>query len=594
MRFRQLDIPSRLVASHRQGDLVLFVGAGASMDPPSSLPSFVQLAKLVGQDFGRSLSPSERKAPDLFLGRCVDDQLPVHERVRDLLSAETSRPNDTHKAIAALSAAGPTVRVVTTNYDRHVSAALKGRDLTFDEYRAPALPMGNDFEGVVHLHGALDQPPERLVVTDKDFGRAYLGDMWAARFLERMYSRFDVLFIGYGHNDVVMRYLGRGLSAGRWRYVMTHQPQDRKWRELDIDPIDYGLMGGLHSELPEGLTSWARHASSGLLDHRQRIQTLVDAAPPEIPEDHDYLVALLDEPTTARLIAGHLDGEEWVTWLERVKMTDVLNSDAVLDEADAVWASWFASQLDDEVRAQRALDMLNRSGGRLRRPLWGYVAHAVARHRERPPWIEPWLPKLVRLEDPPDPHFLNYMLADSRWPDDSSTMQLLLEELLEPRPATTRYHPDDIEFLGEYHWLDSTRQATLSPQMGTLAPWLLTMAEGHLTRAYLLSSVTHPRTDRLSFLRVTIAHLDEDYRETAADVLIELARDALQHLLDQGGALGTGHVDKWSASSVPLLRRIAIHCVAHTDHLTADAKLGGSTIVTTLRLPMHGARSAIS
>ena len=52
-----------------------------------------------------------------------------------------------------------------------------------------------------------------LIVTDKDFGRAYLRDAWAARFLERMFASFTVLFIGYSHDDVVMRYLARASGA---------------------------------------------------------------------------------------------------------------------------------------------------------------------------------------------------------------------------------------------------------------------------------------------------------------------------------------------------------------------------------------------
>ena len=40
MWFRDIEVPQRVVDAHRAGTLVLFVGAGASLDPPSDLPSF--------------------------------------------------------------------------------------------------------------------------------------------------------------------------------------------------------------------------------------------------------------------------------------------------------------------------------------------------------------------------------------------------------------------------------------------------------------------------------------------------------------------------------------------------------------------------
>jgi hypothetical protein len=63
----------------------------------------------------------------------------------------------------------------------------------------------------------MNQEPRRLVVTDKDFGRAYLREAWAARFLERIFSAVTVLFIRYSHGDVVMHYLTRLPGESRVR-----------------------------------------------------------------------------------------------------------------------------------------------------------------------------------------------------------------------------------------------------------------------------------------------------------------------------------------------------------------------------------------
>ena len=40
-----------------------------------------------------------------------------------------------------------------------------------------------------------------MVLTDKDFGRAYLTEGWARRFIQDLFLKFTVLFVGYSHND---------------------------------------------------------------------------------------------------------------------------------------------------------------------------------------------------------------------------------------------------------------------------------------------------------------------------------------------------------------------------------------------------------
>jgi hypothetical protein len=91
-------------------------------------------------------------------------------------------------------------------------------------YRAPALPLGDDFKGVVHLHGSVLDDAKKLVLTDADFGRAYLTQGWARRFLQQLFSKFVVLFVGYSHQDLPLLYLARGISAaedGSGRYALT-------------------------------------------------------------------------------------------------------------------------------------------------------------------------------------------------------------------------------------------------------------------------------------------------------------------------------------------------------------------------------------
>jgi hypothetical protein len=215
MWIRDVDYPQELIEAHRSGNLVIFAGAGISRDAPSNLPDFRKLAATIAAEAQQNLAEGDLDQPDVLLGRLERQGTDVHRRVASHIGDATSAPNPLHEAIADLVSAKSPLRIVTTNYDLHLSTKLHSRAIALNEYAGPALPVGDAFEGIVYIHGNLSQHSENLVVTDKDFGRAYLTDAWAARFLERMFAKFTVLFIGYSHGDVVMRYLGRALGPTR-------------------------------------------------------------------------------------------------------------------------------------------------------------------------------------------------------------------------------------------------------------------------------------------------------------------------------------------------------------------------------------------
>src|SRR5277367_330280 len=216
---RGVDFPQSLIDAHKAGTLVLFVGAGASMGPPSYLPNFEQLVERVRDESALTSVIGDVKGGPLdeILGRMQDDHgVPVHECVARHIRRPGSLPNSTHAAIAKLASV-TRGRIVTTNFDEHLTTSL---DPSLTKYFAPALPMGDQFEGLVYLHGCLCQQADNLILTDRDFGRAYLTDAWAARFLERMFGSYAALFIGYSHNDVIMKYLARGLGRSKDRFIL--------------------------------------------------------------------------------------------------------------------------------------------------------------------------------------------------------------------------------------------------------------------------------------------------------------------------------------------------------------------------------------
>lgn len=123
---------------------------------------------------------SKHHSPDAYLeeierrleGRVPSPRRPMRERVVAELTGAPSSPNDVHEAIVRLFPQADKVRIVTTNYDRHLeTAAAEAFSIAPNIYRAPALPRGDDFEGIVHLHGCLGDKLTDLVLTSRDFGR---------------------------------------------------------------------------------------------------------------------------------------------------------------------------------------------------------------------------------------------------------------------------------------------------------------------------------------------------------------------------------------------------------------------------------------
>ena len=73
MRIKNVDFPTPLLEAQQDGSLVLFVGAGVSMPPPSNFPNFDSLAEQVAAGvLTREQYGEQREPVDHFLGRVKD------------------------------------------------------------------------------------------------------------------------------------------------------------------------------------------------------------------------------------------------------------------------------------------------------------------------------------------------------------------------------------------------------------------------------------------------------------------------------------------------------------------------------------------
>lgn len=119
MRFEGVDFPRAVLEAQAKGELVIFVGAGASKPKPSNLPLFPALANELAN--GTS-TLGDNEGVDRFLGK-LPENLNIHERTRLRLSDPSSKPNSLHRDLLKVFSDHSSVRLVTTNFDDHFAAA---------------------------------------------------------------------------------------------------------------------------------------------------------------------------------------------------------------------------------------------------------------------------------------------------------------------------------------------------------------------------------------------------------------------------------------------------------------------------------------
>ena len=284
-------IPVDLMTRADGGDVVFFCGAGISMGHGSKLPGFEELVDYIYADNKMKPDAVEREAlhldqPNKNLRRPLFDKaLGLLERSSRLghqalrktvikrLSKRRTGALNVHKALLDLSRTEQGIRLITTNFDRRfVQADRSIRNV--DAAPKMPVPKRHNWASLVHLHGRIvpGRDGSNLVLTAADFGRAYLTDRWASRFVTELFREFTVIFVGYSVSDPVMGYLVDALAAERDQGARIEKayafadhdgsPDGIKrardgWLAKNVAPILYDRANG-HSLLEETLIEWAR------------------------------------------------------------------------------------------------------------------------------------------------------------------------------------------------------------------------------------------------------------------------------------------------------------------------------------------------
>ncbi|MDY5004485.1 MAG: SIR2 family protein [Atopobiaceae bacterium] len=345
-----VEMPEEIIEAATSDSLAIFAGAGVSMQPPESLGSFEELTNALFNsiDVTNQVAADEDQPCEARLEKLVDvygDK--VYDECADLMNR--NRPSDLHRNILRCFDGHP-IRIVTTNFDEKFESAAGELGLALEEdhsiYYSPALPDGDQFAGLVHLHGAVCRPHE-MILTETDFGKAYITKARAARFLVDLFSTYTVLFVGYSLNDILVRYLARSIppTSKNHLFVLAKDNEGTEGiKSLGMTPILFHEF----DELPEIFSCISRRISCRLYDKMNTVKGVASQPDQSSPAEWKDAVRFLNDPSedAQRVIAdAYVEGAsgfEAVRALVKHGIDGFLFADSPTKQ-DSVLAQWAAA-----------------------------------------------------------------------------------------------------------------------------------------------------------------------------------------------------------------------------------------------------------
>ena len=595
MRFEGIAFPRALIEAQERGELAIFAGAGVSMPAPSSLPDFNSLAiELAICTETRQVG----EAADRFLGK-LSPNLNIHERTQRRLGSPDSRPNSMHHDLLKLFSASSAVRLVTTNFDDHFASAATEVFVgeSPEMFFAPALPVGSDFVGIVHLHGSVRQDPRRIVLTDRDFGRAYLTEGWARRFVLELFLKYTVLFVGYSHNDPVMQYLARGLPPGdlsKRRYAFGVNNSKASWDNLGIQLQVYSERNEInrHVQLQIACSKWAQRVRETPLESREQIRQIVEKPPQPAGDEIDLIEKAIEDRVLLQFFTEFASTSEWLNWTSgREAFRRILNSNSPSTNGDRQLALWFAQKFAIQ-HAGVALDLIRRNGSFVPPLLWESIAWVVwqsSKEENDSVALNAWLPVLVTNQPPYGHNFLEYILAACRLPKDDTAALLLIRHLLKPsftlregfvRKAVQETDEPavgmELTIRGNPTFVDQGWQHFKEAGIGPYADRFLSVVVFHLEEATELFRLYGTEFTGWDPISVNLSTLDSPsitLSHNGLSLLVDIARETLKWIIENEPDRGIEVIRSWATAQSLTLRRLAAHGVALTSHWSADDKL---------------------
>ena len=231
---------------------------------------------------------------DVVLGM-LERRLDEHENAQSAvrlqiikkLRPDGLKPAPIHRDLMRLADRGGTVTIVTTNFDLLLEGAARNIRPRIQTYTLGSIPRPTrrqEFNGVLHVHGALNRNPKKtsdLIISDRDLGEYYLRRRVVPDLIYDAARLFHLVLVGYTANDPPMRYLLNAVAADserfadlKERFVFVGMSDNdtvelADWRARGIIPIPYKVNGKRSLSAPTYVSQMGGFLQS--LMHNRRV-----------------------------------------------------------------------------------------------------------------------------------------------------------------------------------------------------------------------------------------------------------------------------------------------------------------------------------
>ena len=301
------------------------------MGEPACLPDFKGLAQQIAV---RAYRAYDGKMPiDRYLGELYHQHgVEIYDLAAKELSGDDLMYTELHMSLLRIFPRTEDIRVATTNFDllfeKAASADNEFADQEIERFRAPALPLGSSFNGIVHVHGSVVRPMQ-MTLTYSDFGRAYLTEGWARSFMMGLHSSYTILFVGYSHQDMILNYLVRALPSDENKQQhfalairdaddLRHKETEDHWKWLGIRPIFYppSRKSDEHEKLTEGVKELADFVNRRISEWKEIIEQQLQRSPNNLDKKElSHIEYAINVDELAELIWMTAASPGWYEWL---------------------------------------------------------------------------------------------------------------------------------------------------------------------------------------------------------------------------------------------------------------------------------------
>ena len=610
MKFGKVDFPKPLLDALRDNRLVVFAGAGVSKGEPACLPDFCSLTEVIAKGTKKTRGAAENL--DQFLGRLHDDGTNVHEIAKSVLSRDGLLSTPLHRELLRLFQKDKLILLVTTNFDLLFEQAAEGIfDNSLPVFCAPALPLGRKFNGLIHVHGSVRQPDE-MVLTDRDFGRAYLSEGWAIRFLLDLHTNFTILFVGYSHSDTVMNYLVRALPPQRAEFpryaLVTENADHQRWERLEILTIPYPQNNeNDHCELDAAIRKLANYLRRGMMGWHRVISEIAGSPPRELNEEGEGTIAqAFEDKAKTQFFTDNASHPEWIDWLDKRGHLTQLFGNEPLQDSDRILSWWLVDRYL-KIHSHLLFLLIGKHRTRLHPIFWDYIAQKIGIDNESSldtTILSRWTSLLLSTAPDegatPDGSYVytsNHLTAIARRCIQHEMIRevlLIFDTLIRSRGAImenqylpylpSRLTDRDLQISLEWRMagkdddLNELWESGLKPNLSMIAQPLLERVIHCLEKQYIFYHTwgrATPLSDPASRMRAAIEPHEQDAQRgrDKNDVLIDATRDSLDWLACKQPEVAAQWCNRLVAADAPLLRRLAVHTLTQRADLTPDDKI---------------------